>query len=206
LALRQLATDCPTDYARIAGGRTPDALAPATAILRERESVIARQNTIAAERPKVEAAMEAYTRTFSDLVAKYLAAESCTATFSGLGLEPLPPGDLASYARDVPLPTSRRPDAVPPLLDTGTNATLALQRRILIDLAAEPRRCRPDGAVVKPMAIEPVLTRNLPPFVGAPLSHEEAWTLSCAEGRRTFTIEFIQDARRWRSYSIKDRP
>ncbi len=203
---RQLATACPTDFTRIHGTRRPEDLDPAIAILRQREAAIARDNTIPEDRPKVDAAMEAYATTLAGLIDKNVKAEGCTATFSGFGLDPITAPDLSAYARTVAIPESQRPKDLPKILDTGTNAALSLQRRIMLDLAADPRRCRPDGVSVEPLSIERVLAGNLPPFVGAPLYHQEAWTLSCAQGRETFTIGFIQDARRWRSYSIKERP
>lgn len=204
-AAQHLAGRCPDDFKRVYGRRDPKNLDAAVSILRDRETKIAEGLAPAAERASIPKAMDAYAAQLNQIIDQAVAKSGCTAAFTGLGLDPIPEPDLAAYAREVLIPDSKRPAQLPQVLRTETQAAVSLQRRILLDLAADPRRCEADGADVRRIRTDPVLVRNVPPFVGTPLRYEEAWTLTCAGGRKTFTIAFVQDARRWRKYEIEDQ-
>ncbi len=210
-AAQILAKRCPDEYGAMFGQRPASELDEPIRIIRARETAMTAEVSTDGDAAAAEAAMEAYKANITRQIETAVRDVGCQKASEGIGLgrgHAAPARSvLLRMARETMLPTTERSPHLPAEAQIGTQAAFPLQQ-LLLGMLADPadRACDPKTARVKPISRKLIDAENVPPFAGKPARFTEAWTLQCRGASKSFAIEFTQDARTWKRYSIHDLP
>src|SRR5215207_6149679 len=167
-AYRVLEPLCPTETRQALGNISVSFLDEPIGIIRKRETEFTARVKTNGDLEAADKALSAYLASIHNQVRDGVAAIGCAKAMTRLGLlsaKPLTFEQIMNGARNAPLPTTERSEAIPEKERIATRAAYPLQR-ILLKTATEGKACDNSSVKVTLINDKPLDAQNAPPFVG----------------------------------------